>query len=262
MARAGRNSSLGSGVNRLSKSALKSKKGYHQRLNKSAASPKAVVDPASTAGETKTKKVGGSKNGEQRLVPVNKAAKFYPAEDTRQAKQSRKSSAQVQTKLRKSITPGTVLILLAGKYRGKRVVALKQLDSGLLLVSGPFKLNGVPIRRVNQAYVIATSTKVDASSISIPESINDAFFAKAKAAKTTKEGEFFGEGKDKAPVSDDKKSEQKVSVVCVILCCSQSDQQSIDDALVAAVKKVDNLAQYLKAPWGLSRSDRFHELKF
>lgn len=38
--------------------------------------------------------------------------------------------------------------------------------------------------------------------------------------------------------------------------------QSVDDALIAAIKKVDNLAQYLKAPWGLSRSDRFHELKF
>ena len=68
----------------------------------------------------------------------------------------------------------------------------------------------MPLRRVSQAYVIATSTKVDTSAITIPDSVNDSYFAKAKATKNSKEGEFFGEGKEKKALPEERKSEQKV----------------------------------------------------
>ena len=87
-------------------------------------------------------------------------------------------------------------IVLAGRYRGKRVVMLKQIND-TILVTGPFKINGVPLRRINPAYVIATSTKIDlakASGLNL-DKFDEAYFKvkKDKKGKSTEE-EFFGEG--------------------------------------------------------------------
>merc|ERR1711874_568690 len=98
---------------------------------------------------------------------------FYPADD--EVKHFvRKSKTPKTATGRKCIVPGSLVILLSGRYRGKRVVVLKRLDSGLLLVNGPYKLNGVPIKRVNAAYVVPTSTKLDVSKIETTK-FNDAY---------------------------------------------------------------------------------------
>jgi len=92
---------------------------------------------------------------------ASKTPSFYPGEDVKfPLKRAEQASRSNPTKLRASVTPGTVLVLLAGHFKGKRVIFLKQLASGLLLVCGPYGVNGVPVKRVNQCYVIATSQKV------------------------------------------------------------------------------------------------------
>lgn len=98
---------------------------------------------------------------------------------------------------RESLTPGTVLILLAGRFRGKRVVLLKHISQGVLLVTGPFKINGVPLRRVNSRYVIATSQKVDLAGVDqakIDEIASDKYFAREKSEKKASEEAFFKQG--------------------------------------------------------------------
>ena len=149
-------------------------------------------------------------------------------------------------RVRKSITPGTILILLAGRFRGKRVVCLKALSSGLLLVSGPYKINGVPLRRVNQAYVIATSTKVDVSKVDV-SSISDEYFSRAKDEKKDAEDEFFlGDAPKQAVVSDQRKA----------------DQKKVDDALLKAVSATPMLEAYLAAQFTLTESDKPHKMIF
>ena len=117
-------------------------------------------------------------------------SKWYKADDEKVYFKRNNKVAPQTAKLRRNIQPGQVLILLAGRFKGKRVVFLKQLKSGLLLVTGPHKVNGVPLRRVNQVYVIPTSTKVDLAGVSFDQ-INDDYFAKTQQKKQSKTEEAF-----------------------------------------------------------------------
>jgi large subunit ribosomal protein L6e len=69
------------------------------------------------------------------------------------------------------------------------VVLLKRLPSGLLLVAGPHKLNGVPLRRVNQAYVVATAVNVALDGVNVAE-INDEYFRRVVPKGKRAEGAF------------------------------------------------------------------------
>ncbi|KAK9468050.1 ribosomal protein L6e-domain-containing protein [Lipomyces arxii] len=191
-----------------------------------------------------TKEIGGANNGGKRVIPATKASKWYPAEDLPVPKKARKTPRPAV--LRSSITPGAILIILAGRFRGKRVVLLKVLDDGTLLVSGPFKVNGVPLRRVNARYVIATSTIVPVESVDVSK-FTSAYFAHEKKAKKEGEAEFFG---------DDKKEKKTISESRV------ADQKTVDAALLAEIKKVPVLKAYLASSFSLKKGDRPHLMKF
>jgi len=143
------------------------------------------------------------------------------------------------------------LILVAGRFRGRRVVFLKQLPSGLLLVTGPQAINGVPLRRVNQRYVIATSTKVDIAGVKVDDKVNDDYFKRAtKTSGTKDEKKFFGS------TEEDRKKKPQASPERKAL------QKSVDDQLVASIKKVQSLDAYLASHFTLRNTHFPHQMKF
>ena len=79
--------------------------------------------------------------------------------------------------------------------------------------------------------------------------MDDAYFAKtaSKDARSAEE-EFFEEGKPKPkePLPESRTSLQK----------------AIDNDLLSAIKKTENLSKYLKASWGLSKGQFPHQLVF
>merc|ERR1719336_366857 len=186
-----RNYALASGVVRFSRSAMYHKKAIYKFVKnkkaKTTAKPKAVFVE---------KKVGGAK----------KLANDYPTA-SKPAKKAAVSCFKSHTrKLRSSISPGVVAIVLGGAHKGKHVVVLKQLASGLVLVTGPMTFNGCPMRRINQRFMIATKTKVDISKVQIPEHINDAYFARVKVESKREDGIFEAKKEAYAP-SEQKKTD-------------------------------------------------------
>ncbi len=168
--------------------------------------------------------------------PVSNLKKHF----TRKCKEPKKSHISAELK------PGQVVILLSGRFRGRRVVYLKKLeDSNLLLVTGPYKYNGVPLKRVNAAYVLPTNTvlKVDAK---VADKVNDDFFKKVDIERKSEKDFFVEDSVKKGRVTDERKKAQN----------------DVDTEVKKAVDGVPMMKEYLRNRFALKSGDKPHLMKF
>eukprot|EP01126_Amoeba_proteus_P053056 TRINITY_DN644_c0_g2_i3.p1 TRINITY_DN644_c0_g2~~TRINITY_DN644_c0_g2_i3.p1 ORF type:complete len:226 (+),score=26.55 TRINITY_DN644_c0_g2_i3:133-810(+) len=175
------------------------------------------------------------KKGETRQVISPKNPRFYPTEKVRKRIPLKKSHKE--PKIRSSLEPGAVAIVLSGKYRGKRIVVVKRLPSGLVVGTGPFKINGVPVRRFNPAYLIGTSTKIDFSNVKFGAStqkLADSSFTSYKSSE-----------------SDTKATPERIQL-----------QQDVDSAILPVIKQTPYLKDFLHARFSLRRGQYPHLMKF
>jgi len=179
-------------------------------------------------------------------------SKWYPFQITRVKRETNNP-----TRLRQGLKPGTVVILLTGPYRGRRVVFLKQLkQSGLLLVTGPFGINGVPLRRVSQRFVIITSTRLAVGKIPELDNLEDAYFKKTATGKKHKKAPEKGDEKKQEAEQPAKQKrepfpEEKKKV-----------QSAIDSKLGDAIAKVEYMKPYLTSYFTLRAGEPPHLIRF
>lgn len=115
---------------------------------------------------------------------------------------------------------------------------------------GPFTVNGVPLRRVNQAYVIATKTKVALGALDLSGATDKLLAAKeeraskAKALKANKSESFY------TLQSESKKKD------------ASAERKALQTKVDGAIKLTPELTAYLKARFSLTNGQRPHAMTF
>lgn len=200
----------------------------------------------------KVKPIGGPKNGGERIVHLKKPKANYPTKRFVKNRPPKSFSSNHKRYTRQNLKPGSVLIMLAGRHQGKRVVLLKVLSSGLLLVTGPFCVNSCPMRRVSQRYVIGTSTRLELGDFKVPEHLDDTYFRrlkKEKKDKKTVENDIFATKKERFRPDEQRKA----------------DQRTVDEALMKSIKAHPDsklMLKYLKNMFSFHSSQYPHRMRF
>lgn len=132
---------------------------------------------------------------------------------------------------RTDLAKGMVVVVLEGIFASKRVVYLKGLEGNLALCAGPKSINGVPLFKIDERYLLATSTVLD---INVNVDIDEENIILTKRDDYT------------TPMDAEMTDAEK----------------KIDEEIAKAVKEIKFMKSYLSEPFEIDTTRNFYSLKY
>lgn len=126
------------------------------------------------------------------------------------------------------------------------------MPSGLLLVTGPYSVNKVPLKVIHRRYVISTQAKIDVSKVKV--SVQDDYFPQGR--KSQKKSIY------RQSVSYSSKQDKKIHSRREPTDIEVKTQQQVDQQVMSALEKVPQMADYLKSMFTLKTGEFPHLMKF
>ncbi|ADM12106.2 ribosomal protein L6e domain-containing protein [Encephalitozoon intestinalis ATCC 50506] len=167
---------------------------------------------------------------EVRVIPDE--AGLYMPDDIPQFVEKYKAKTARKPRARRSdLSKGMVVVVLEGVFASRRVVYLKALEDNLALCAGPKSVSGVPFFKIDERYLLATSTIL---SIGVDVNVDEKNIIL---------------------------SERDVYDVPMDVEMTDAEKK-IDEEIAKAVKEIKYMRTYLSEPFEIDTTRNFYSLKY
>ncbi|KAF7682530.1 60S ribosomal protein L6 [Astathelohania contejeani] len=157
-------------------------------------------------------------------------AGYYPADDLPKYVEKLRKRAEIKPKPRRTdLVKGNIVVVLEGEYASMRVVYLGQLDNYMALCIGPSSVNGIPLFKINERYLLRTSMVLD-----------------FKIDVNVKDSEVYESKRDSL--------ESRMDVE------PSETELKIQSAVMDAISQHKAMKKYLSTPFTVDRNFDFYEL--
>lgn len=145
-------------------------------------------------------------------------------------KYMKKLQKKNERKPRTDLEKGMICVVLEGKYEAKKVFFLKSLKNNMALCTGIKSVNGAAFFKIDEAYLFATSMKINIGDIDVDE--NNVLVI----------------GKDK--------NVENMEIE------NSDDLNKIESMILKEIEKIEFMKAYLATPFEIDNSVEFYSQKY